>query len=265
MRDSIMKKKLWLLPIILATIFCSSTLWLQSQDELLHKVEQYQHTIDSLSRECEQIQWQIAQNYSIQKQEKEKQTRIYLGLTIFILLDIVGMVFFLYLQQKRAYITLAKKNLEWAERSVQSANFLTALDKEHLEKDEERLLEMPDKQNLIAIIKMLRKDKLYLNSDLTINDVAQSLGTTRNIVSKLINTYFHKSFPALLNEYRINEAIFLLKSETSYTYTLEAIGEMCGYKNRQVFHNAFKKITGVTPNVFRTMALSKEFSESETV
>ena len=53
----------------------------------------------------------------------------------------------------------------------------------------------------------------------------------------------------------------MLNDETNKKYTMQAISEMCGYKNRQVFYVAFKKETGVTPTEFVKMKSSRDFEE----
>lgn len=110
-----------------------------------------------------------------------------------------------------------------------------------------------DTELLINMKHLFRKEKVYLDPDLSINDLALKLNSNKTAVSKIINSNLQKNFPSLLNEYRINEAMNILADPKNDVYKMEVIGEMCGYKNRQVFHNAFKKATGVTPAHFRNI------------
>lgn len=120
--------------------------------------------------------------------------------------------------------------------------------------------ETPDKQDRVilnALQLSMERDKLYLNPNLTIQDLARAVGTNKSKLSFIINNSLNQNFASLINRYRIREAIQLLSDSRYYDYKIEAIGEMCGYSNRQVFHSAFKKAMGITPTHFRNVSKSK--------
>ncbi|MDR3047289.1 MAG: AraC family transcriptional regulator [Bacteroidales bacterium] len=180
------------------------------------------------------------------------------GLILFILLDVLGMFMFLYLEKQRAYLKLVRKNVEWA----QPQNSATQLmDEEKDAYSETFNIDKKDKELFLQCLSLFQNDKIYLNPDITVQDIAKTLNCNKNNLSKIVNTCSRKTFPALLNEYRVKEAIRLLTDEKKSAYKLEVIGEMSGYKNRQVFHCAFKKETGVTPNDFRKISFSTDFVE----
>lgn len=181
-----------------------------------------------------------------------KSSKLNLAIFLFFLVDAIGLFIFLYLEKQRAYKKLVRKNMEWAKRTN---TMRSCPDKDNEEFDTR------EKQILTKLINLFTNDKVYLNSELNINEIAKQLGTNRSVLSKIINTYFNKNFPALLNEYRINEAVKLLMDNKTKNYKMEVISEMCGYNNRQVFHSAFKRETGVTPNDFRTMSNRKDIDE----
>jgi YesN/AraC family two-component response regulator len=196
-----------------------------------------------------------------------KENKIKTGILFFILLDVLGLFFFLFLEKRRAYYLLVKKNMDWAKESSAYKKLLP-LQREMSEPESSLLqnnvvpnCDKKEQEILIRLIEVMENDKAFLNSEITIQDIAKILGTNRNCISRLINSYFEKSFPALLNEYRIKEAIRLLIDSKSSKFKLEAIGEMSGFKNRQVFHSVFKKETGLTPNDFRQMSISKEINQ----
>jgi YesN/AraC family two-component response regulator len=208
------------------------------------------------------LQKEIEYSEVIQAKESLKNTRINRGIIIFALVDVLGLIAFLYLEKQRAYLQLVRKNVEWANQSHSYKPVITVSEENIATSDSQMMeLESKDKELLLKLIHLFKTEKIYLKCDITIVDIAKLLASNKTIVSKIINTYFQKSFPALLNEYRIKEAIHLLTDTRTSIYKLEAIGEMCGYKNRQVFHTTFKKMTGVTPNDFRKMSFSKEFDE----
>lgn len=199
--------------------------------------------------------YQMACEYFIEANEIKsniKSSKLDFAIFIFFLIDVLGLFLFLYLEKRRAYKKLVRKNIEWANRTDKMGNCP--------DKDFDKL-DTKEQQILTKLIYIFTKEKVYLNSEISINDIAKQLGTNRSVISKIINTYFNKTFPSLLNEYRINDAVKLLMDSKSKNYKMEAISEMCGYNNRQVFHSAFKRETGVTPNDFRTMSSRKDIDE----
>lgn len=179
-----------------------------------------------------------------------QSTRLVVGLTIFLLVDVIGVLFFLYVEKRKAYRLLVDKNADCAQRPVMS---MTAIDFDAVDVSEGR-----DRQLIEQLHELLEVDKVYLDSDLTIESLATRVGANRNVVSKLVNQHLGRTFPSLLNQYRVNEAVRLLTDPSTKNYTIEAIAQMCGYNNRQVFHSAFKKETGLTPTEFRGVAMSRD-------
>jgi len=152
----------------------------------------------------------------------------------------------MFVQSRKAYKRLLKKNLEEQKAAF---TFSDKIDFAGVKPDS-----TVDEGLIAQLNTLFEVDKVYLDSDLTLNLLAKKVGTNRATLSHVINQYFHKSFPALLNQYRVNEALRLLTDKESKDYKLEIIGEMCGYRNRQVFHSAFKRETGITPKHFRKVS-----------
>lgn len=172
-----------------------------------------------------------------------KLKQINYTLLIFALVDIIGLFMFLYLEKQRSYKKLVSKNIQWAKQIDFKA------------------LDETERQNITKFVKLFDEERIYTNKDLTINDLAIKLCVSKATVSKLSNSYFSKTVPALINEYRIKEAVNLLTDATTSNYKIEAISDMCGFNTRQVFHAVFKKETGLTPVQFQKMALNKDFSD----
>lgn len=105
---------------------------------------------------------------------------------------------------------------------------------------------------------LLEQEKVYLDPTLSIQDLAKRLATNRTTLSHVINTHLNQNFASLLNSYRIKEAVRLLSDPQYFQEKMEVVGELCGYNNRQVFHAAFKKEMGITPNHFRNINKRKD-------
>ena len=92
----------------------------------------------------------------------------------------------------------------------------------------------------------LRTSEVYTNAALSIKDVADATGISKNNLSKSINVTLGKNFFDLVNGFRIEKSKALLKSKKEKGYTLETISEMCGFNSRFTLNAAFKKAVGVT-------------------
>lgn len=79
-------------------------------------------------------------------------------------------------------------------------------------------------------------------------DLADFLELSLPRVSQLLRMYFHKSFPAMLNECRLEFAeSALLNSENS----IESIARLSGFGSSPYFHRQFMLKHGMTPTEFR--------------
>lgn len=94
---------------------------------------------------------------------------------------------------------------------------------------------------------LLNEEKIYTNADLTIKGISSRLNRQEYLVSKAINFYFRKSFPELLNEYRVKHATRLIHSAVFDEMSIEGIAQECGYNSISAFYRAFKSIKGITP------------------
>ena len=69
-------------------------------------------------------------------------------------------------------------------------------------------------------------------------------------VSELINREFEKSFIELINEYRIQESILLLKTNNDHRISIKEVCYNVGFNSRSAFNHSFKKYTGLSPSEF---------------
>ena len=59
------------------------------------------------------------------------------------------------------------------------------------------------------------------------------------------------NFNLFLNTFRVEEAKQVMADKAYDAWTLDAIAEKSGFKNRMSFFQSFKKVTGLSPAVFR--------------
>ena len=86
------------------------------------------------------------------------------------------------------------------------------------------------------------------SDDITLCSVAKKLSFTPNYFSKLFHDSLGVTFKEYLNTVRTQYAKRLLQ-ETELSVT--QIGTECGYQTPSQFFRVFKKMTGVTPAVYR--------------
>lgn len=101
------------------------------------------------------------------------------------------------------------------------------------------------------LLATMHSEKPYLNATLTITDLAELINTNQKYLSVVINDCFHKNFFVFVNEYRVNEAIDLLKTDKGQQYSIEGIGKTVGFNSRSTFITAFKKQTQLTPSEYK--------------
>jgi len=108
---------------------------------------------------------------------------------------------------------------------------------------------------LNRVVQVLSDVSVISDSEFSLPALAQQVESNTAYVSRAINEGYGKNFKTLLNEYRIREACRRLTDDEHYgNLTVVAIGESVGYKSATSFIQAFKKMTGVTPAVYKRLS-----------
>lgn len=98
--------------------------------------------------------------------------------------------------------------------------------------------------------RLMRVDKVYMNSDLKVPELAAMLGISAHTLSYLFNQHLKCHYYDYLNDFRIAEFKRLVQQEEYARYTLSALADLCGFSSRASFFRYFKKATGITPNEY---------------
>lgn len=97
----------------------------------------------------------------------------------------------------------------------------------------------------------MNTQKLYLNHELRLDDIAELLDVSRHHASQVINENFNMNFYDYVNSYRIREAkMKLCDGFDNSAQSISDVAYQCGFNNRVSFYKAFKKITNTTPTEF---------------
>jgi AraC-like DNA-binding protein len=98
---------------------------------------------------------------------------------------------------------------------------------------------------------IMHEEKPYLDSSLTLQKLADTIGITTQHLSQTINERMNQNFFDFVNCYRIKEAKRLLVDPRGELLTILAIAEELGFNSKSSFNTAFKKITGMTPSEYK--------------
>ncbi len=102
------------------------------------------------------------------------------------------------------------------------------------------------------LLEIMQSEKPYLNGNLKMRELAETLNMTSHQLSELINLEFGINFSEFLNHYRVLEARRLLLKEPR---VMDA-GYKSGFNNKTSFSQIFKRHTGLTPSQYRDSKVS---------
>lgn len=97
----------------------------------------------------------------------------------------------------------------------------------------------------LEICKLMNEQKVYLNNNLKVGDVADELDVPSRMVSDIIKVNRGCSFTQFVNGYRIEYAKQLLRDRPDTKMT--AVYVESGFSNEMSFFRTFKTFTGMTP------------------
>ena len=96
---------------------------------------------------------------------------------------------------------------------------------------------------------LMEKERLYLQPELNLRELAQHLQTSSSQVSAAINQVFQQNFNDYVNSLRIEEFIRLYQMHGD-KFTLLSLAFESGFNSKATFNRAFKKIKGSAPKEF---------------
>ncbi|WP_318310403.1 helix-turn-helix domain-containing protein [Flagellimonas crocea] len=141
--------------------------------------------------------------------------------------------------------------LKFPERFFGGVSSVLALNQKSIKYEKTGLSEAFSQELKDKLENVMSEEKLYLNHELRLGDIADLLNISRHHASQVINENFNMSFYDYVNSYRIEEAKSKLGSSFENTSTsISDVAYQCGFNNRVSFYKAFKKITRITPKEF---------------
>lgn len=103
---------------------------------------------------------------------------------------------------------------------------------------------------------LMATDRIYVDSDLSLRNLAERIGLSTHQLSELLNARLGKSYSRYLREQRIAAARAMLCDEPSASVLSVGLG--VGFTSQSNFYEAFREIEGMTPGQFRKLHTNRE-------
>lgn len=130
---------------------------------------------------------------------------------------------------------MIKSRVKLRERIIGTGNFITA----KLPRNNK------DQEFLIKLSEVLEKH--YANPQLTTEEIAGELNMSRTLLHLTLKKLLNKSANQLLNDFRLEKALFMLSNGLS----VNEIAYFCGYSDPNYFSRVFKSKFNATPKQYK--------------
>ncbi|MGY2134482.1 helix-turn-helix domain-containing protein [Hymenobacter sp. HD11105] len=100
------------------------------------------------------------------------------------------------------------------------------------------------------ILAALEIDRLFLQPELSLKDLAAHIGRPAATVSTTINQCFQQNFRTLINQYRVDEVQRRMAGPEARHLSLLGLALECGFNSEASFYRIFRQLTGTSPKDF---------------
>lgn len=101
-----------------------------------------------------------------------------------------------------------------------------------------------------ALSEIMKTEKLFSESELSLSELAGRLQTHPNYLSQIINELEGKNFYEYINTLRIEEFKRLIANPDNQKFTILSLAYECGFNSKSSFNRYFKKSTGQSPSEY---------------
>jgi len=115
-------------------------------------------------------------------------------------------------------------------------------------KDPASPLSSDDQIILERLAILFEREKIYQDARYGRAELARELQVGEANLSRIVNVYYDKTIPQILNEYRVGDAQKLLKDTDA---PIQHIFEESGFSSITTFNRVFKELTGDAPKDYR--------------
>ncbi|MBG6129025.1 AraC-like DNA-binding protein [Aquimarina sp. EL_43] len=97
----------------------------------------------------------------------------------------------------------------------------------------------------------MSEKKPFLDGDVSLITLANSLDVNPKVLSFVINEHSNKNFNDYINNWRVEEVKKRLNDKAYKHYKMLSIAFDCGFNSKSTFNLAFKKATGLSPSQYK--------------
>lgn len=147
-------------------------------------------------------------------------------------------IFILYRRKSENYRALAKQILE----------------KNNSKYKKSSLSEDKSKELFSKVEKVMRGDRKFNDPDMTMDRLAEAIGSNRTYVSRVINENTSLTYNGYVNSIRVDEAVHILSQDACST-SMKALAIDLGFTSLSSFYKSFHDINGMSPTEFRNQVV----------
>lgn len=103
----------------------------------------------------------------------------------------------------------------------------------------------------IIVMKAMQEQKLYLDCELTLNDLAEGTDIPSHQLSEVLNGMLNQNFYSFVNDYRVQYAQELLTNPETNSMAIIDLAFEAGFRSKSSFYDSFKKATSMTPSQYK--------------
>lgn len=230
-----------------------------NKDSAFYFYQRYHEISDSIFNFYSEREFnELFLNYEKEKYQKDidiKESKILQSKRVIMLVVLILAVIMaaltgllvVYRRKDRMYTKLVRQHQELLRSREAEREIVPQVDKEDIKARNE--LDLYGR-----LEKLMKEDKVYHDTDISLEKLSEMLNTNRTYISNVINKYAKMSFSNYVNSYRIAEAIAVI-SDPSRDLVLKALYSDVGYNSVSSFYRAFQKETGCSPMVYRDKIL----------
>ncbi len=96
----------------------------------------------------------------------------------------------------------------------------------------------------------MNEKQLYLNQDLSLRELAESIDSTEKKVSYLINQHIGSNFYEWVNQFRVEKFKTEIRKSENNGLSIVGVALNCGFPSKSSFYRAFKSSVGCSPSEY---------------
>lgn len=105
----------------------------------------------------------------------------------------------------------------------------------------------------------LKTEKMFTNPELSIQDLADEIGTNRSYVSSTINNFYNQNFCSYINQYRFQELADIIVREKDCPH--KELATKCGFGSVDSMKRTVKINTGLSMKEWKDYLTSEKSSD----